>query len=646
MKTGNIPRFDAELLTTGRDKAELEYLLHRVKGLASSPSEIVNSCPCTIAINISGGASKKLKRYLGSIGAKVLIRKHGQSSLAPHPHSSKKTEAISHQKAYELSGYQTSNTTQTNLVHRQAVPVRTADMSPVSVSPKQYTPDNANPPSYQVARTAKNHTTHAVTTTSITLKKPVNELLRSLQDKEWTTRELAVIELGEIPSDGVIRHIIKALKDDVWRVRYAALDVLSKTGSGVVIREIARCIHDDVWHVRYQAIEALSRMESDRVFKPLMLALDDKNWQVRQRAVNVLGDLRSQRTLGGVMACLRDDVWQVRESAAGALAKLRSDKSVKALIHSLHDPNWQVRSMVVTALWKIGSERAINALIDLLGDENWMVHWKAAYALGKIGTTNILPVLSRMEKQTDTFLSEVSQKVLGSLDIIAEPRRRTAPHLEYHSGDQYANMSYIAPGYFIMGHDNGTENARPAHQMFLEGFFIDTYEVTNYQYKRFNPSHEYPPEMGLHPVVNVTWEEANAYAEWIGKRLPTEAEWEKAARGSDGRIYPWGNEFDPAKCNTQESGHQHLTPVNQYPRGKSYLGVHDMIGNVLEWTTDRYKPYPLSQYDSPDFAENFIVLRGGSWLHQGIQSICSTRMYAPADNRSNFIGFRCVKDIK
>jgi formylglycine-generating enzyme required for sulfatase activity len=311
----------------------------------------------------------------------------------------------------------------------------------------------------------------------------------------------------------------------------------------------------------------------------------------------------------------------------------------------LYDPNWHVRSMAVTALWQIGSERAVHALVDVLQDTQWLVHWKAAYALGKIGTTDVLPVLSRLEKATNPFLSEVSQKVLTSLDIVADPKRLSRPRLEYCSEDPYTTMSYIPAGEFIMGHDNGPDNAQPAHQMALEGFFIDTYEVTNYQYKRFDPSYEYPPGKESYPVMNVSWEEANAYAEWIGKRLPTEAEWEKAARGNDGRKYPWGNEFDLTRCNTAESGNRRPTSVDGYSTGRSPYGVYDMSGNVLEWTADRYKAYPWSRYDSPDFEEDFIVLRGGSWLHPEINATCSSRLYAPAENRSNFIGFRCVKDV-
>jgi formylglycine-generating enzyme required for sulfatase activity len=478
------------------------------------------------------------------------------------------------------------------------------------------------------------------------LKRTVGELKTALQDKDWRIREQAIIELGRIPSDGILRHLMGMLKDDVWRVRCTTVYMLSMSGSDVVLKELAKCVEDDVWHVRHQAVEALGRMESDKIIKPLLIALADPNWQVRQRAVQILGRLQTRRALNGLLTCLHDDVWYVRASSAIALTKLKSEKSVKALIDVLHDPNWQVRSMAVTALREIGSEEAVTALVDVLGDEHWMVHWKVAYTLGQIGTTAIFQVLSRLNKENAPLLGEAARKVLSALDIVVERRPHAQPRLEYRSDDPYANMCYIPTGEFVMGNDNGHDDAKPAYPVVVSEFFIDAYEVTNAQYKLFNPAHTFGEGMEWHPVVNVTWEEANAYADWVGKRLPTEAEWEKSARGGEGNLYPWGKTFDSTRCNTEESENRRLTPVNRYPAGKSPYNVHDMFGNVLEWTADRYQSYPGSQYDSPDFQENFVVLRGCPWIHQGKLSNCATRTYAPADNRSNFIGFRCVKDVE
>ncbi len=601
-------------------------LLQHIRGLSDSPEAIVASCPCVIATNISAVATKKLKLYVEQVGATVRIRQYLPTA---------------HPKSLPASVSQTPPQQQPQPSHTHFTPTPPADDTLMTTKQAVPMPDA----SVTTTPIHRQNTTPSGSASAISLKRSVSELTRALQSSDWTIREAALLELSMTPSNGAVQHIVKTLKDDVWRVRCTALEVLSKIGSGAALKEMVKCLSDDVWHVRYCAVNALGGMESNRIIKPLLIALHDENWQIRQRVTQALGELRSQRALPSLIATLQDEVWQVRESAAWGLGQLRSEKSIKALSRALIDPNWHVRSMAVSALWQIGSEQAFEPLLHALRDDDWMVHWKAAYALGKIATPAILPVLARLEQQKNTFLQNISRDVLKTLDVVTLPQSQTPIRLEYRSEDTFANMNYIAPGHFIMGRENGSANASPAQSVYLDGFFMDTHEVTNAQYKRFDAAHCYPEGADAFPVVNVTWEEANAYARWIGKRLPTEAEWEKAARGTDGRVFPWGNEFDHTRCNTQESGVHHLTAVNQFPNGTSPFGVYDMTGNVLEWTSDRYKSYAWSQHQSPDYDEDFIVLRGGSWIHPEHQSTCATRLYAPADNRSNFIGFRCAKDF-
>ena len=137
-----------------------------------------------------------------------------------------------------------------------------------------------------------------------------------------------------------------------------------------------------------------------------------------------------------------------------------------------------------------------------------------------------------------------------------------------------------------------------------------------------------------HPVVGVSYWEAEAYAIWAGRRLPTEQEWEKAARGEDGRQYPWGEEFDKTRCNSHESGIGHTTPVTQYPKGVSPYGCHDLAGNVWEWCVDWY-------YEKGGQR----VIRGGSWFYEPENLRGSSRDGSPTDFRLNFLGFRLVQDI-
>jgi len=232
-------------------------------------------------------------------------------------------------------------------------------------------------------------------------------------------------------------------------------------------------------------------------------------------------------------------------------------------------------------------------------------------------------------------------------------------------------MVLIPAGDFIMGSNEGKENQRPAHTVYVDAFYIDRYPVTNEEYKRFvdatghpvpyyevewaewahlsdynwDPDDRTPPKgREKHPAVLVKWEDARAYAAWAGKRLPTEAEWERAARGTDGRRWPWGNEFAQGRCNTKETKINSTTPVGQYsPESDSAEGVGDMVGNVWEWTSSLFRPYPYDANDGRESqeAEGWRVLRGGSWMNDLDTARCTARLDADFLFFNN-VGFRCV----
>lgn len=236
-------------------------------------------------------------------------------------------------------------------------------------------------------------------------------------------------------------------------------------------------------------------------------------------------------------------------------------------------------------------------------------------------------------------------------------------------------MVQIPEGAFIMGNNGrptgegaGDEDEQPEHKVFVKSFYIDVYETTNAHYKRFVDATgaeppllwrngTYPPAKINHPVVYVSWFDADAFCQWAGKRLPTEEEWEKAARGSDGRHFPWGTPFDFKKANTPqywlakgiEVSQGSTLPVASFEEGKSPYGLYDMAGNVYEWVSNWYLPYPGNPFPNIHYGMKNKVLRGGSW-YDCLSYGCG--LSAPSYNRSRFtpeiknkgFGFRCAKD--
>jgi formylglycine-generating enzyme required for sulfatase activity len=248
-------------------------------------------------------------------------------------------------------------------------------------------------------------------------------------------------------------------------------------------------------------------------------------------------------------------------------------------------------------------------------------------------------------------------------------------------------MVLVPAGKFIMGTDEtDTENQAlglglqkpwfadesPQHKIYLKAFYIDKYEVTNQQYYIFcqatgrhppphwKPYQKYPDGAGSLPVTHVSFFDATAYAEWAGKRLPREAEWEKAARGYDGWIYPWGNEFSLDAANLSQSVKlktgKGLKPVGSYPASSSPFGTEDMVGNVWEWVWDYYLPYPQNQYESKDYGKKYVVLRGLSFMGVGhfngnvYADVVEKKARASYREKMNplskkmDVGFRCAKD--
>jgi formylglycine-generating enzyme required for sulfatase activity len=219
-------------------------------------------------------------------------------------------------------------------------------------------------------------------------------------------------------------------------------------------------------------------------------------------------------------------------------------------------------------------------------------------------------------------------------------------------------MVYVAGGEFTMGSDTGDEYERPAHKVNVAPFYMDVDEVTCEDYLKFvkEKGHRlppgwtngsYPPGAAKQPVSGVDWYDATAYAESKGKRLPTEEEWEFAARGAGGAKYPWGNDWRANAANAGESSPQRLTDVGSYPEGKTPAGIMDLIGNAWEWTSSDVVAYPGGHFSEPVW-DDAKVIRGGSW-HQSKEQATTTyrgflRKTAAKDYSAT--GFRCVKDVR
>jgi hypothetical protein len=221
----------------------------------------------------------------------------------------------------------------------------------------------------------------------------------------------------------------------------------------------------------------------------------------------------------------------------------------------------------------------------------------------------------------------VDARILGLLDRLGFP------------------LVYVPAGEFVMGDDAGASNERPQHRLTLEGYWIGKYPVTNALYRRFcAETGSSSPGAGAeddHPVVNVNWTDALAFCRWAGMQLPSEAEWEKAARGTDGRKYPWGDEWETGRCNVGTAG---TSPVGAYPGDVSPYGCLDMAGNVWEWTRSLYQLYRYAAADGREALEATAprVVRGGAFGGSGTDARAAFRYRSNPDYRDYSRGFRVV----
>jgi formylglycine-generating enzyme required for sulfatase activity len=305
-----------------------------------------------------------------------------------------------------------------------------------------------------------------------------------------------------------------------------------------------------------------------------------------------------------------------------------------------------------------------------------------AYAAGQVAKPPVEPAVAGRPAELVKPAPEVNPKAV----VWRTPEPPKGPQ----AGDVWVNakdgaeMVYVAEGEFILGateqevaawlrdHPDDRfgqfDDEQPQRRVHLSGYWVGRTEVTNAQYQRFvrETGHAAPPHwqgeqvwarLPGFPVIWASWDDARTYCEWAGGRLPAEAEWEKAARGTDGRRYPWGNEWDVGgvrRCNfwsdrQADDGYLEASPVGSYPAGASPYGCLDMAGNGEEWCTDwydaeYYQTAPERDPKGPAQGDCRSV-RGGYWGSSPRGVRCATRYpYAALGDTYNFIGFRCARD--
>ncbi len=270
----------------------------------------------------------------------------------------------------------------------------------------------------------------------------------------------------------------------------------------------------------------------------------------------------------------------------------------------------------------------------------------------------------------ESYKAKQMKALVLSIKTEARPAPSSAPSLDYSMyktkiGDEGREMVQIPEGPFMMGSKDGDPDEVPERQVFLKTFYLDKKEVSQEEYARFAKMTKRPlPKIEvfeddqsklLQPefaAMSITWAEAVAYCKWAGKRLPTEAEWEKAGRGEGKRTFAWGDTFMNGRANANadgdEDGYRYLAPPGSFETGRSPYGIYDMTGNVAEWVADSYDEHfyqkaPYRDPKGPDTGD-LKVVRGGSWRETEHNARLSKRFAAKLWRTDITIGFRCASD--
>lgn len=338
------------------------------------------------------------------------------------------------------------------------------------------------------------------------------------------------------------------------------------------------------------------------------------------------------------------------------------------------DPNAEIVSQAVTEEPQVAENVSAAPQVAKSGNTKWILLLGGLFTVflvitgGLVGAyflffnnaTDLGKISLSNSNKSDTTSSNTSSDQSTPTSSSSTTSANLPSNITYKS-----EMVLVPAGEFTMGSDSGDEESKPAHKVTLPAFYIDKYEVTNAQYKEFcdatgrsyplNPSwnKNYFLDRPNAPVLGISFSDAKAYAEWVGKRLPTEEEWEKAASWSDSSQtkfeFPWGNSFEKSKASF---GADTTSDVGKFSSGASPSGAMDMAGNVFEWVDSYFQPYPNSKANNSEFGEKNRVVRGGFFGSKTNDSLKTTkRIYLPPDTassetdtemRTSPVGFRCA----
>jgi formylglycine-generating enzyme required for sulfatase activity len=270
----------------------------------------------------------------------------------------------------------------------------------------------------------------------------------------------------------------------------------------------------------------------------------------------------------------------------------------------------------------------------------------------------ILVIVWEIKKSIDHDV-RIQQMAKKSKDVSVSDNRDFSIY-ETFVGDDGREMVLVPEGIFSRGSDSGGFDEKPAREIYLDAFYVDKYEVSVKEYNKYRKAASYvkpsvpffpgdPKIMDVpsHAVVGVSWHDSVNYCSWAGKRLLSEAEWEKAARGTHGLDFPWGNKVLPKRANLAGTGdgYAYMGPVGIYPMGRSVYGIYDMAGNVSEWVSDYYdqfyyKTAPIMNPTGPEKGKTH-VFKGGSWDARSVDIRTSKRFAANPGRKDSIVGFRC-----